>query len=198
MLEYIVVVGTLLCTLAILEIIANKSHIPATVLRKIVHVAMAALVIVFALQYKHTIFIGLGFAFALLMVLFHYLKPLKSISDRHAHSFGEVFFPIGVALAAMITYSTTDFIIAIAILGLVDTMAYFVGKNFRSKKILFNKTAAGSVAFVTVTFLLLMITVPPHIAIGFSIVLGLVELFSPYGSDNLTIPLASAFLLAYV
>lgn len=195
--SYLVPTLTLLIALGVLEAASHRMHFRPALVRKAVHVGMAALIIFFSLLFDYSIFIWLGIAFGILMLILRFTKPLKSLSDRHKQSYGEVFFPFGVTAAALFSHSTANFIAVISILGLADTAAYFIGGAVKSPKLLFSKTLAGSIVCATVTFLIALFVVQPVFAALVGLAVACIEAVSPRGSDNLTIPIVSAALIAF-
>lgn len=197
MASYLIVSIALLIGLAFFEFVAHKTAIPRWVMRKAVHVAMAILVIIFSLVFSPHIFVYIGLLFGIVMIAFRLLRPLASLSDRYEQSFGEIFFPFGIMLAALICPETIGFIAAIGILGFSDTAAYFAGTYLRSKKLLFGKTLSGSTAFALVTFMLCVPVIPLPLAVLATLSLTIIEMASLRGADNLTIPVVAAVFFAF-
>lgn len=185
--------------LVVLEILARRKVYPANIARKVTHLASSLLICAVAfyiLDYRW--FILLGLVFAAVLFIARQTIGMKSIADRSHESFGEVFFALGTAAAALLCATSTQFIITMAILGLADTAAYFVGRNIKSAKLVFNKTLAGSLAFMIVSFMVALFTTTPTQALLIAACLAVVEIFSLYGSDNLSLPIISSVLLGFV
>ena len=196
--DYLIVATIILAGLLVVELFARLTHTPKPIMRKVVHVAMAILVMVLSYILSYTIFIALGVIFGILMLILRFIWPLESLADRATDSYGEVFFAFGVAACAALSNEKWSFILSICILGLADTAAYFIGRRIRSKRLLIDKTAAGCGAFISVALLLLFPFVPFPQALMISCLLATIELISPYGSDNLSIPIAATILLGVV
>jgi dolichol kinase len=138
-------------------------------------------------------FVVVAGTFVVLMAVSKVLRILRSIHDTKRDTWGEVYMPLGLGLAAIV--ADTDqrvFIVAAAILGLADVAAGLVGDRKGSD----SKTWAGSVAFVVVA---LAIFVAARTGLVLSVVgalfLAAVERISLRGLDNVTIPVVAAALL---
>lgn len=173
-----------------------KLHFPIAWVRKLTHVGGTTFIIVSALLTNYKVFVIAGFIFAALIMLMRFIRPPKALAKAETlYSFGESFFFIGVALTALLADSTLHFVIPIAILGFADTAAYIVGRSIKSPTLIFSKTVAGSLAFVLVAFLLLLIVAPWWVAVIGAVVTGTAELVGLRGSDNVTVPVVAALLL---
>ena len=159
---------------------------------------MAGMVLILSFCFGHTIFITIGIFFTLLMLTLRRVHPLQSLSDRAQESYGEVVFPLGVAVTAALSQTTEIFMISVAVLGIADTAAYIVGHTVQSKKLVFEKTIAGSGACFICSLLLLLAVAAPIPAIITSITITLAELVSSRGYDNASIPIVASLLLTLV
>lgn len=186
----VVIVGAII----LLEWLTIRFAIPGHHSRKIAHVGTALLVIIISLLFGWKLFILLGSAFVLVMLALYLFLPLKSLSHRHRESLGIVLFPLGVAVAAFITTSQEVFIALIAILGVADTLAYYIGTRIKSTRLALGKTVAGGVAFFVCTVIVLTFVASPQVAFGVALCLTLTELTSPFGIDNASIPIVGALL----
>lgn len=169
--------------------------------RKISHVGSATVVLIL------TTFLSLGEiaviagGFCALMIVARLNKVWKSLYGVSRSTWGEIFFPLGVLLTALIATSTEEFICAIAVLGLSDTAAAIVGSRRGAKKIgKTNKTFDGSLSFALVTALVFLITraMPFTASVIAVFIITLVEFVSPYGLDNITIPVGVVVLINIV
>ena len=170
-----------------------------SVIRKISHLGAMALIIVIAVLFGYKLFIVVGIVFAVLLLAIKFIHPPKALKNKEArNSYGEIFFFVGVTLTALIANSTSHFVIPIAILGLADTAAYIFGRSIKSPKLLFSKSLAGSLAFMIVAFLLLLIVTPWWVALIGGAVTAIAELVGLRGSDNVTIPVVAVLILSFV
>ncbi len=178
-----------------LETLSRYTKIPRIALRKAGHVGLALLVSAIALyaEKEPFIIIGLGCTIAVLILR---TLPLQSLAPFKRSSFGDVFLPLGIGLAALLAPTTTIFIVSMLVIGLADTAAQIVGSQLRSKTLHGGKTLAGSLAFFIVSSLILFVTVQSYWILAIAVVLSVIELYSPKGSDNVTVPVAAVLLLA--
>ena len=180
------------------------------VARKIVHLAHAMVVVGWPVFVGYWLVIvgELVFLAAVLAAqeyrIFHELRQI----DRK--TWGEFFFPLGVLLLALLAPPVWVFVASILFLGLADGAAAIVGTRLKSHSYTIfghNKTLAGSLAFFSVAVVVLLAifaivqqdVTPAHFLLTLLVVplaATLTENFSPYGSDNLTIPLVVYFSLA--
>ncbi len=208
-----------------LETLSRKSKLRPGVIRKLGHVGLALIISTVAIFLSYKLFILIGLSLAIIALILRQL-PLKSLEPFKKDSYGEILFPLGVSLAAVlayasnfeiitqnqsiISYDTAIFITAVLILGLSDTAAFIAGKNIRSPKILGNKTLAGTIGFVISSVIILgfAMSLSGKVAVDqiftsipailfMSISLSIVELLSDKGSDNITIPIFTAILLIF-
>ena len=188
----------------------NKKYINNEAARKLVHFAHAFVVAgwpVF-IGYWFVILGELLFLGAVLLAqeyrLFHSLRQIGR------KTWGEFFFPVGVIILALIAPPVWVFVEALLLLGLADGTAAIVGKRVKTKAYMvfgYKKTVGGSLAFLGVSVLVMVVvlwanpgnvTLEQFWVVVFAVPLAatLAENLSPYGSDNLTVPLVVYFGIA--
>ncbi len=177
------------------EVAARVSGLSAALSRKLVHTGTALAACATAVWFGYRNYIWVGLVFLVLLSAARRWFPLHSLSDR-SESYGEVWFPVGVTLAALVAPTTEVFVAAILILGVCDTVAYYAGTGIRSPELLFGKTLAGSVGFALVATAISAWLVPWPAAMLIGCLSAVAEHLSPRGSDNLTVPVVASALLA--
>ena len=171
--------------------------------RKLVHFAHALVVAgwpVF-IGYWFVIVGELVFLTAVLIAqeyrLFHQLRQINR------KTWGEFFFPLGVIVLAVIAPPTWIFVSALLLLGLADGAAALVGKRLKSKQYKIfghKKTVAGSLAFFGVSVVVMAAVLLTSqtglsgqrfwlVVLLIPFITTIPENLSPYGSDNLTVPI---------
>lgn len=129
--------------------------------------------------------------------IFHELRHI----DRK--TWGEFFFPAGIICLALLTPPIWIFVIAVLLLGLADGAAAIIGTRYKSQQYKVfgqRKSVAGSLTFFAVAVLVVLVTlvaIPNNVSIerfllaviGVPLLTTIAENASPYGSDNLTIPI---------
>ncbi len=193
--EVIFVILFLICSILICEFLTRKFRIKPSVSRKIIHIFGACSIALLSFFVNFKIFIFVALIFIPILVFARY-KKLHCLADRREKSWGEVLFPVGVFVAAIILPSSESFAVAMFILGISDTAAFIFGTNIKSIKLIFNKTLIGSVVFLISALVISLFFVDFKIALYIAIVTTLAELTVSKGFDNVTIPLAASIILA--
>lgn len=147
------------------------------------------------------IFIGLNYAS-------YKMNLIKSMERSGNGNLGTVYFPIALLLLVIASFTFTNVYvgaIGIFILGYGDGLAAVVGKAFGKKKIINGKSLIGSITMFFASFivssLLLAIGLKLDLwmvllfSFAISVISTLIELFTPKGLDNLSIPLGSSLLI---
>jgi phytol kinase len=102
-------------------------------------------------------------------------------------------YPLSLIVLAFFLYEQKlYFIVGILLLAISDAAAGLIGRFIAKDK----KTDVGSVVFFIVSFIILLTGFGVVDALFVALILAFVERISPYGFDNLTIPLAYLFMLA--
>lgn len=181
--------------LAVFEWATIHYKIPVKHSRKVVHLVTSLLVVGVALAFGWKLFVFLGLLFTVFLALARITRPFKSIEDKSSQSIGEVIFPLGVAIAASISQDIGSFIAVVLILGISDTLAYYIGSVVKSKRLLFQKTLAGTASFFVSALCISVFFFPLPIALALACATTLAELVSNKGFDNLTIPIVGALIV---
>ena len=178
----------------IIEIISRTTSLKKSLSRKITHVGASLLVASLSLIIDYKLFIYLGLFFTVSMTFSRYKMPLRSLSDRAEHSYGEIFLPLGVTISALICTTLNYFICAILIVGFADTAAFYFGRHIKSPKLYKNKTIAGSFACLVIIFIISLFITSGMKSLLIAAILTIGELLSPRGSDNLSLPVLASIV----
>jgi phytol kinase len=130
----------------------------------------------------------------------------KAMERGGSGTLGTVYFPISLLILVIVSFGILNqpYIggLGILILGYGDGFAAVIGKKFGKHQLLFGKSVEGSLAMFVASFVVSMILlsiegVSLWIPIAFIIALisTAIELFTPKGLDNLSVPLLAS--LAY-
>lgn len=181
----------------------NKHHELA---RKLVHIGFGSFFVVIAALLGLTVVRWLSVASFFIFVLARRHKIFPRMYDVYRTTYGEIFYPIGLLGAALITDDVGIFIIATFVLALADSSASLFGKVIKSPKLVTpyaTASLAGSGTFLFVTLTLIFIggglgiyEITPSFAILVGLTLTGAEAVSPVGSDNLFLPIITANVLA--
>lgn len=142
--------------------------------------------------------------------LISYKKNLvKSMGNKKMNRMGTVYYPVSLLLAVIYAFVLDDKIIpgiGILILGYGDGLAAVIGNKYKSKVIVDFKTVYGTLTMFIASFVVsfVMLLIFKNISIPYALLISLVlalfatvfELFSPYGLDNLTVPIGVMAILA--
>ncbi len=135
---------------------------------------------------------------------------IKSMERSGNGNLGTVYFPISLLILVIFTFGVINKpeigAIGILVLGYGDGLAAVIGKAYGKRKLVNNKSLEGSLtmllASLIVVILILSLTgygivTALLVAVIISIASTLIELYTPKGLDNLSVPLFSS-LLAYI
>jgi uncharacterized protein (TIGR00297 family) len=184
--------------------VKKKPNNDRYLLRKTVHFLTGCLILLLTyLLDKGTLLILflIGGSFSFLTFNYRKFYRLHKTSDA---SLGTLFYPLGVISAFLVLYNQPlyFFRIAIAVLTISDTAAYFAGQVFRYNGnfvVLYDrKSIHGVIAFSATALIIFLFGMPAESNTSF-IILSLLavvnlEVISWRGSDNLTIPLGLSLL----
>jgi len=203
--------GAFLMLFALSEIVFRVSKCEAEYTRKGVHIGTGLLTLLFPLLLDSmTEVILLCVSFMLILLASQRWNLLPSINDVGRKTYGSLSYPVSVILSfwAMETFANNEgnerliwFYLPILTMAIADPAAAFIGRRFSSKKFRIGdgtKSVAGCVGFwifarlvCTGLCFFLGLNVNPLFALpGVGIVSMTAEAASPYGFDNLTIPLS--------
>lgn len=135
---------------------------------------------------------------------------IKSMERSGNGNLGTVYFPISLLILVIFTFGVINRpeigAIGILVLGYGDGLAAVIGKAYGKRKLVNNKSLEGSLtmlfASLIVVIIILLLTgyglvTTLLVAVIISIASTLIELYTPKGLDNLSVPLFSS-LLAYI
>lgn len=184
----------LAASFVVLERLVRTRNVPTEITRRVAHVLACLFALLVHAVLPFWLFIVCSVVFAALMWLSRHFHVFTSIHKVRRRSLGDVYLPLGIGVAALLGRSDAAvFVAAVLILGLADVAAGLVGDYLRSSR----KTWWGSGAFLGVSVIVLALC-------GFGLVPVIVvallatatERYSPLGTDNISIPLVVAALLA--
>ncbi len=172
--------------------------------RKIIHMLSAVAIFFFPYFFSLNQIIFLSLLFAFLFSLARFFDFLPIINKVKRISLGEVFYPLGVMLAAIIflPHEVMAFQFGILVLGFSDALANIFGDLFgihRFKILGGAKSLEGSSVFFFSTFILFFLFRFPFsfldlsVYLIMSLALTLVELLLFFGLDNLILPSLAAY-----
>ena len=206
--------------LSIAEILRRKEIISGPTSRKLVHILVGNVVLVFPLGFTNTYAALIGPIF---FIFFTYLtcpkSPIKKLRLKGVeagHAFGTVYYSISLTILTLIFFKPDisdqrNIILIASFLPLVwgDGISAIVGSNsvkngkyytiFNSKKSLIGSWTVTFASAIAVFLATIVYKVPILTAFYLSLLVAgittIIEAFSPKGIDNLTIPFVNASIL---
>lgn len=145
--------------------------------------------------------------FIMLNYLSYRLDLIKAMERGGKGNLGTVYFPISLLILVIVSFgflNRPEFgAFGILILGYGDGLAAVIGKKLGKKQLIHGKTLEGTltmfVASLVVSLVLVFVFLNRlsyiYIAFVLAIFATLIELYSPKGLDNLTVPLGSSVIL---
>ncbi len=145
------------------------------------------------------------FTFIILNYISYRTNLLKAMERGGKGNLGTVYFPISLLILVALTFGVLEnpFIGAVGILvmGYGDGLAAVIGKAYGKHKLAFGKSIEGSITMFVASFIVVFlislftqsIAISLILALGVSALATIVELITPKGIDNLSVPLSTSF-----
>lgn len=197
--------------LALAQVLLYGLKVPVFYLRKLVHIGVSHWWLVAVVYFSQPIYPMIG---ALSFVFINYISYKRKIFQAMELSPGEdgegnlgtVYFPVSLAVVVLTTFGgpVPMYVgtMAILVMGYGDGMAAIVGKlskglawnfswGYKKKKSLLGSSAIFGITFVLVYGISLgagQLALEP--ALILAVIVTLVEAYTPWGLDNLTVPVA--------
>lgn len=193
--------------LVVAEVLWRAKLLEAEHSRKLVHIVVGTFAATWAFYMQDQQILLLAGAMFLVVVISRLLGIFSSIHSVKRKTWGELFFPIGIALSALLTDSPWIFLAAILHVSLADGLAAVVGRRYvrtHGYKVLGQqKTLVGSLAFFNASLFIvisIVLLVPelqliPTVLLLVPALATAAENLGLYGSDDLLVPLIVTVLL---
>lgn len=196
----------LLFILFILATLLPKLNVDKELTRKLVHIGISNWYFI-ALAFFTDIYSAIipPISFIFLNYLSFRYNLVEGIERRDKKDLGTIYYPISILILVIFAYGLIKkpYIGAIGaiILGYGDGIASIVGRKLGKIKIYRHKSVEGSLTMFIISFLttyILLTYFNPFNTILYSLIIAfiatLLELFSPRGIDNLTVPIFSSLI----
>jgi phytol kinase len=205
MISALLAVAGVFIFLVLVEFITRKQHLKGESPRKLIHIGVGSFVAFWPFFMSIHSVLWLSAALFIVVFISKFFHIFESIHTVRRYTMGELFFPLGIGLAALLAQSKWIFLAAVLHMSLADGLAGLIGMRFAKKRRgvykVFGrvKTIAGSTTFFVASAFITSWVILCSNA-GFSqtawpviIVLPVLATFlenvSPDGSDNLFVPL---------
>lgn len=133
---------------------------------------------------------------------------IKSMERSGNGNLGTVYFPISLLILVIFTFGVINRpeigAVGILVLGYGDGLAAVVGKAYGKRKLVDNKSLEGSLTMLLASFVVILVVLLVSgtalvttliAAVVVSILSTVIELYTPKGLDNLSVPLFSSLLV---
>ena len=190
------------------EYLFRAGYIRGEASRKFVHITFGLFVATwpFYLEKNTTMLLSLLlFAGICASYFMHVFKAIHSTRNRFV---GEMLYALGIFFASVLAREPWVFTVSVLVLALPDGMAAVVGthKKNHTKKLYKRKTVAGTLAFLMFAYVALLIGFASGNAtavgqqafvvyIWLPVFLTFIELTAPWGTDNILLPVFTAFIV---
>lgn len=207
----IVSFGFVGCVLIIALSLYKYTDTPTWVTRKIVHILVSNwwfLLLFFFTDLEYAVIGPLFFIAANLVSHRYHLIPAIELADSRKN-LGTVYFPITLFILVVSGYTGVVSLYAggvgVLVMGYADGLASLVGRRFGRSRIRIadrRKTVAGTLTMFLVSFFVVFAldnfwSSQPLAVYAVVVIAGsaaLIELFTPFGLDNITVPIITAFV----
>lgn len=210
-LSYVLIIAVIL----VATILRRITGLSPQQTRKVVHLGVSTWWFLAMYFFDTPFWPALGaISFIILNFISHRYSLIKAMDDLTDHdNYGTVYFPVTLLILSFLCFDgpLPEYAGAVAIiaLGFGDGLAAMTGIAFGKVPLPFgksSKTTEGSLAMLMATFTGISLLLYFHgfgpmslaIAISLASIAALIEAYTPFGLDNLTVPLGVLGLFAYM
>lgn len=188
------VAALFMSVLVAIEYSKRTLKLSSEITRRLAHISAGLLAIVAYLLLPTWLYVIAIAGVGIIIGISQYKNIFTSIHSVHRKTYGELFLPAGLLATLAVGTSHAEYYIpSVLILTFADSFGGLVSDVFKQKR----KMIRGSIVFfaTTLTVLLFMVALPIHALLLVAVAVTVIERYSPLGSDNLTVPLATMLLL---
>ena len=206
MLRIFLTLVAILIALLINESLWHKKKIKNELARKSIHITVAIFAAFWPYYLSYRKIDLIAIAFIVVVLLSRMFNLFESIKQVKRNTLGDYFFPIGILILALIAPQKEIFAIAFLCVGIGDGMAALIGQKYGRKNSIrilgSSKSIAGSLTVFVSSFIILLlayyfgsINLESISLIIMPVFVTIIEALSPYGSDDLLIPITVLVIL---
>lgn len=200
--------------IGISSVLSSRDILSVEGSRKFIHIGVSNWWIIAMIFFNNKVMAAIvPIIFIAINYLSYKLNLIKAMERNEGkNDLGTVYFPISLLILVILTFSSFSHpyvgALGILIMGYGDGLAAVIGKSIPSRKFFImknEKTIAGSLTMLGVSFLVAFIILsmypkgnvilPALIIASFAT---FVEAFSPYGLDNLSVPLLTSLMYQFI
>lgn len=176
--------------------------------RKLIHITVGTFAAFWGFYLNDMQVVLLATAMFAVVLISRFVGLFAAIHSVKRKTWGELFFPLGIAMSAVITVSPWVFLAAVLHVSLADGFAAVIGRGYVKKygyKVFGQqKTVVGTLTFfnASIFIILAVMLLAPELPISLALVLlvpliaSAAENIGMYGSDDLLVPIVVGFLLS--
>jgi len=183
-----------LVVVLLIELARRKLGVSVDITRRVIHIFSGLCAILDFVLLPTAWFLSLITISLVVIIFSQRLGWFTSIHSVTRRTYGEVFLPLGTLLAFFISQgNSVIFITSVLVTTFADSFAGITSEILKKP----SKVIQGSIVFFLVSVLVLALYSSldfGHVLLA-AFVVTLVERYSPLGSDNATVPVATALLL---
>ena len=183
-----------LAVVLLIELARRKLGVSTDITRRVIHIFSGLCTILDFVLLPTAWFLSLITISLVVIIVSQRLGWFTSIHSVARRTYGEVFLPLGTLLAFFISQgNSVIFITSVLVTTFADSFAGITSEMLKKP----SKVIQGSIVFFLVSVLVLALysSLDFGHALLAAFVVTLVERYSPLGSDNATVPVATALLL---
>lgn len=185
--------GVFLGGLLLVELSVRKYGLSTKITRRVAHVCSGLFGIFMWSQFSATVFLWCLAALIAVISASYTRRLLRSVHNVDRKTYGEIYLPIGILLAYLMAAGRPNIFIAVILIASFADVTAGIISELRNQG---RASRLGSVGFFIVSVAILVwFSQPLADALVIAFTVTMVERISPYGSDNLTIPIAASVLL---
>jgi len=194
--------------ISISMVINLNKKIDVEISRKFVHIGVSNWWLIAMYYFDSPIWASIPPVFFIVFnIISNKFNLIKSMErERHINGYGTIFYPISLTILSMFCFSSLSYpyigAISVLCMGYGDGVAAIIGKKFGRHNLVFlsaNKSLEGCIAMFAISFLSAAIILQLYgtsaiiiNAILIACVSTCLEMFTPNGYDNLTVPIGVA------
>jgi phytol kinase len=183
------------------ELGARRFRLSGELARKLVHAGSGIVAATLPLLVSYGQIVAIALISAAVMTLAHRFRLLSALEGVERESWGEVWFPLGIAALAAL-FPHRPYVYGALVLGLADATAALVGVRFGRRRLplVAGKTLWGSGAFYAAAVLIGFVVageLSPWV-LAAAAALTAAEAVTSGGADNVVIPVLAGLLGAQV
>jgi phytol kinase len=201
MIVFLAIAAYFIALFTIIEVAARKMPLSIEVSRKMAHILAGISAALLPLILSFMSIVVLALLFLMVMLVSRKRKIFRSIHDVERQSYGELFFPLAIAITALFFPDTATYMFGILVMAIGDGLAGLLGFRYGKKRYTLrkaHKSYLGSTIFFIASVLIGFIFLHSFMIVIIALMLTCIEAVSIRGFDNLLLPPVAALLMSLI